>query len=311
MLYSNLSAIEYDNEAKADWNIATCLTIAHGDLGCATRKNSGDYCDNPNIFCRVLDEASGLNYTAVAYQRPSCRASGVPADCELEKSDAKQWLKTFPVGDFSNCWYNPDNPKMVALENDGDASWATGSLCWAGLLIFFCYCAPAMFVVYRCYSIHVHDKTEQHFMHHGTLDGLSESHLRRQKTISGLNRTYDAAATRTGQTISRVKSGLGFTSPADPAIEYSDQSTNQLLEKLKACENSKPLADILKALGDCVSRLSPAEVRFEENLQIDKLKKVMVQKKEVVGNEEWNRHCKVNNPIIHFLSPVLANQQCL
>ena len=120
LLYSNLSAIEYDNEAKADWNIATCLTIAHGDLDCTTRKNRGDYCDNPNIFCRVLDEASGLNYTAFAYQRPSCRASGVPADCELEKSDAKQWLKTFPVGDFSNCWYNPDNPKMVALENNDE-----------------------------------------------------------------------------------------------------------------------------------------------------------------------------------------------
>ena len=102
------------------------------------------------IYCRVIDEPNGLNYTAYASPHASWSQNREEVDNSWKqkrfstKEDAREYRKQFTRKTWENCWYNPDDPDDVTMQEGGE--WVKSTVIWGIVMLciavsqFICAC---------------------------------------------------------------------------------------------------------------------------------------------------------------------------
>ena len=273
-------AIQYDNEAVDLWNAATCHGIELE--GRAIEQCWGCSSFKADVYCRILDYARGLNLTVLAKPRPSCCSEmNYQNGYCLEDLDAvHRWQKRYSVGSTFRCWFNPDHSTMVALENNGASDWPASER--AGLagyciglfgLLLICFCC--------CLELQLCNRTGRHVL---DLCNRTGRHVLEHCTPSprGGNNESSHSHANTRATGDRF---------ADSVI---GDSLEQLLDKFEACGTAMYGQTLLYALWDQVKSKTEDEVLICKRLRVSELRRMVVEKKEVFGNEAWSRRCKVS-----------------
>ena len=154
--------LTYDNEAKDWWIQAQCYVInrpftQESENGneedrrlTTTRSREERTYYKVQIYCRVIDKENGLNYTAYASPHASWSQNREEVDNPWtakrfsSRDDAREYRKQFTRKTWEKCWYNPDDPDDVTMQEGGE--WVKSTVIWGIVMLciavspFICAC---------------------------------------------------------------------------------------------------------------------------------------------------------------------------
>ena len=313
--------LTYDNEAEDWWIQAQCYVInrpftQESEYGneedrrlTTTRSREERTYYKVQIYCRVIDKENGLNYTAYASPHASWSQNREEVDNPWtqkrfsSRDDAREYRKQFTRKTWENCWYNPDDPDDVTMQEGGE--WVKSTVIWGIVMLciavgpFICACfvfAGAVCVEsvhqYSIDHIETHgtapDSTLQRVMEHTT----SQAHLMKRSASRALGREQNTIA-KLGRRLSNssLSSPSGSGDEQEPPAKDPKDDVEKLFDKLNECKTAQGVELILEAIIKAVKAMEPGDVAATDLLQVPSLKTYQDTIKDKVG-KDWDTYCK-------------------
>ena len=294
--------------------------------------------DSVQIYCRVIDEVNGLNYTAYASPHASWAANHdeVPlsygnkrfTDIDEAREYRKQFSRKstckappscFQAGVSHNlaptdpCWYNPDDPDDVTMQEGGE--WVLSDVIW-GIVMLALAISPCLCLcgIKSCemYGDRIHDLTHAHYETHGRPPD-SSSHKFLESLTSRSNHVMRSTHGHVQQEKQNIRSlrtkmsrgmsgALGFSEAAEEGEGEANESAikpsiadsvDVLFDKLDQCKDDHlACRDIIRALSNKVLLMDNEDVQRNEKLKVPFILKLKKSKIEVIGESKFATFCK-------------------